>query len=97
MNTKQKNIWKKIRQKGQFRFILLGTLLVALGGSFLSVLFDYGFEFFFNDEPNYMHESERFLSKILIRLVITLISGIYASYYFWNKNEEIFFKTAEEK
>ena len=97
MNTEQKDKWKKTRQKGQFRFILLGTLFIGFGGTIFSILTDYGFEFFFNDEPSYLHESERLLSKILIRLVSTSLIGIYISYYLWNKNEEIFFQTPEEK
>lgn len=97
MNTKQRNIWRKIRQKGQFRFILGGTLLIGLGGTIFYILVDYGLEFFLSDTPNYLHESDRLVSKILIRLVIMLIAGIYISYYLWNKNEEIFFRNVEEK
>ena len=97
MNTEQKDNWKKIRQKGQFRFILGGFFLYGLGGTFLSTLVDYCFEFFFNDTPNYLHESDRFVIKILLRLVIFSLAGFYINYSLWNENEEEFFQNLEEK
>lgn len=96
MNTKQKEKWKKIRQKGQFRFILGGMFLYGLGGIFLWSLIDYIFEFF-DDTPNYLHESDRFISKILLRLVILSLAGAYINYSLWNKNEKEFFQNLEEK
>ena len=97
MNTEQKDKWNEIRQKGQFRFILGGIFLYGLGGIFFSTLLDYGFEFFLNDTPNYLHESERFVFKILLRLVIFSIAGAVINYSLWNKNEAEFFQTPEEK
>jgi hypothetical protein len=97
MNTKQRDIWRKMRQKGRFRFILSGALLFGFSATFLSFLYDYGFEFFFNDEPNYLHESERFLPRVLFRLVVLSLAGTYTSYYLWNRNEEIFFRNGQEK
>ena len=97
MNTEQKDKWNKTRQKGQFRFILGGMVLFGLWGTFLSSLYDYGFEFLFNDMPNYMHESDRFLSKILFLLVFFSLAGIYLKNSEWNENEEEFFKNPEEK
>jgi len=97
MNTKQKDNWRKIRQKGQLRFILGGMFLFGLGGLVFSSLIDYGFEFFLNDTPNYMHESDRFVFKILLRLVIFSIAGILINYSVWNKNEAEFFQNGQEK
>ena len=97
MNTEQKDKWKKIRQKGKLRFILGGIFLYGLGGLFISSLIDYGFEFFFNDTPNYLHESDRFVFKILPRLVILSLAGAYINYSLWNKNENEFFQHLEEK
>ena len=97
MDTKQKDNWKKIRQKGQFRFILGGIFLYGLGGTFFSTLIDYIFEFFFNDTPNYLHTSDRFLTKILLRLVVFSLVGIYINYSLWNKNEDEFLQNPQEK
>ena len=97
MNAEQKDKWEKIRQKGMFRFILDGIFLYGLGGTFLSALFDYSFEFFFNDTPNYLHESDRFVTKILLRLVVFSLAGFYINYSLWNKNEEEFFQNLGEK
>ncbi|GEM_PF-4951903 len=97
MNTEQKDKWKKIRQKGQFRFILSGTLLYGLGGTFLSTLIDYSSEFFFNNTPNYPHASDRFLTTILFGLVVFSIVGFYVNYSLWNEKEEKFFQNSEEK
>jgi hypothetical protein len=97
MNTEQKGKWKKRRQKGQLRFILGGIFLYGLGGTFLSTLIDYNFEFFFNDTPNYLHESNRFLIKILFRLVVFSLAGVYINYSLWNENEEELFLNLEEK
>ena len=72
-------------------------VLFGLGVTFLSSLIDYSFEFLFNDMPNYMHESDRFLSKILFRLVGFSLGGAYLKYSEWNKNEEEFFQNPEEK
>lgn len=101
MNTVQKDNWNKIRQKGQFRFILNGFFLYGLAGTFLSTLIDYIFEFFFKDTPNYLHESDRFVIKILLRLVVFSLAGVYINYSLWNENEneneEEFFQNLEEK
>jgi hypothetical protein len=97
MNTGKNDKWKKIRQKGQFRFMLNGGLLYGLGGAFFSTLIDYGFEFFFNDTPNYLHASDRFVTKILFRLVGFSLLGIYINYSLWNENEEDFLQNPEEK
>ena len=97
MNTEQKDNWKKIRQKGQFRFILSGIFSYGLGLTFISTLIDYIFEFVFNDKPNYLHQSDRFVFKILFRLVGFSLIGFYLNYSLWNKNEEIFFQNPEEK
>ena len=97
MNTEQRDKWNKIRQKGQFRFILGGMFLYGLGGTFLSSLIDYSFEFFFNNTPTYLHESDRFVTKILFRLVGFSLAGLYLKYSEWNKNEEELFHNPEEK
>ena len=97
MNTEQKDKWNKTRQKGLFRFILGGMFLFGLGGTFLSTLIDYSFEFFLNNTPNYLHESDRFVTKILLRLVGFSLAGVYLKYSEWNKNEEEFFANLEEK
>lgn len=97
MNTKQKDNWEEIRQKGQLRFILSGMFLIGLAGMILSTLIDYGFEFFLNDTPNYPHESDRFVFKILLRLVIFSIAGAAINYSLWNKNEAEFFQNGQEK
>ena len=97
MNIEQKDNWEKTRQKGQLRFILSGIFLFGLGGTILSSLIDYSFEFFFNDAPNYLHESDRFIFKILFRLVIFSLAGLYIYHSLWNKNEAEFFTNPEEK
>jgi hypothetical protein len=97
MNAEQKDKWDKIRQKGQFRFILDGFFLYGLAGTFLSTLNDYLFEFFFKDTPNYLHESDRFVNKILFHLVVFSLAGIYIKNSLWNENEEEFFQNPEEK
>ncbi|HEX8247614.1 MAG TPA: hypothetical protein VF599_05565 [Pyrinomonadaceae bacterium] len=97
MNTEQKDKWRKIRRKGQFRFILSGFLLYGLAGTFLSVLSDYSFEFFFNDAPNYLHASDRLSSKILIGLVLSSLGGSYIKYSEWDKNEKEFFEWNENE
>jgi len=97
MNTERKDKWKKARQKGQLRFILGGIFSYGLGGTVISTLVDYGFEFFFNETPKYLHESDRFVTKILLRLVVFSIVGLYINYSLWNENEELFFQTPEEK
>ena len=97
MNTEQKDKWNKSRQKGQFRFILGGMFLFGLVGTFVSILIDYIFEFFFNDTPNYLHESDRFVTKILLRLVGFSLVGFYLKNSEWNENEVGFFQNPEEK
>jgi hypothetical protein len=97
MSTKQKDKWKKIRQNGQLRFILGGIFSYGLGGAFISTLVDYCFEFFFNDTPNYLHESDSFAFKILLRLFFFSLAGLYVNYSLWNENEEEFFQNLEEK
>ena len=97
MNAKQKDKWNKIRQKGQFRFILSGFFLYALAGTFLSILIDYSLEFFFNDAPNYLHTSDRLFSKILSGLILSSLGGFYIKYSEWDKNEEEFFEWNENE
>ena len=97
MNTEQKNKWEKIRQKGQFHFILGGILFWGLGIAFVSTLINYFFEFFFNNTPNYLHESDRSFTKILGRVVIFSFVGFYINYSSWNENEDEFFQNTEEK
>jgi hypothetical protein len=97
MNTQQKDKWNKIRQKGQFRFILSGFFLYGLVITFLSILTDYSFEFFFRDAPKYLHESDRFFYKILFRVVLSSLLGFYISYSLWNKNEKKFFEWDENE
>jgi hypothetical protein len=97
MNIEQKDKWQELRQKGQLRFILSAFFSYGLGGTFISTLIDYSFEFFFNDAPNYLHESDRFVFQILFRLVGFSLIGFYINYSLWNKNEEDFFQTPEEK
>jgi hypothetical protein len=97
MNTEQKDKWKNIRQQSQFRFILGGIFSYGLGGTYISSLIDYSFEFFFNDTPNYLHESERFVFKILFRPVGFSLIGFYINYSLWNENEEKFFQAPEER
>jgi hypothetical protein len=97
MNFEQTERWKETRQKGQFRFILGGIFLYGLGGAFLSSLVDYSFEFFFNDTPNYLHTSDRFVTKLLLRLVVFSLAGLYIYNSSWNENEGDFFQNPEEK
>ena len=97
MNIEQKDKWKKVHQKGQFRFILGGIFLYGLGGTILSSLIDYSFEFFFNDAPNYLHTSDRFVTKILFHLFFFSLAGLFINYSMWNKNEEAFFQNPEVK
>ncbi|MDQ3799463.1 MAG: hypothetical protein M3384_08435 [Acidobacteriota bacterium] len=97
MNAERRDKWKKIRQKEQFRFILSGFFLYGLGGTFLSTLIDYSFEFFFNDASNYPHASDRSFSKILFRLIVFSLVGFSIKYSEWNKNEEEFFRNPEER
>lgn len=96
MNAKQKEKWNKTRQKGQFRFILNGFFLYGLAGPFLFILNDYFFEFFFRDTPKYLHESDRFVNKILFHLVFFSLIGIYAKNSLWNEKEDEFFQNPEE-
>lgn len=91
MNAVEKYNWNKTRQKGRLRFILLETLLVGFSGAILFTSIDYLFEFFLNDKPNYLHESENFVFKILLRLIIFSIAGFLIGNYSWNKNEEQYY------
>ena len=97
MNAKQREKWEKTRQKGQVHFILRGTLFYGLGVTLLSFLADYAFEFFFRDTPDYLHESNNFIGKVLVRLFAVSLVGFYLFYSLWNKNEEQFFQNSEEK
>lgn len=95
MNIEQKQKWNKIREKGEFRFILKGIVFWAFIGTILSILFDYGFEFFLNDNPRYLHTSENLVFKILLRLFISALIGFFINRDLWNKNESKFFQNLE--
>jgi len=97
MNITQKHKWNKIRENGKFRFILKGIIFWGLTGMLLSTLLDYGFEFFLNDKPRYLHTSENFIFKILLRLFLSCLIGFFINRDLWNKNESKFFQNVEEK
>jgi hypothetical protein len=96
MNTEQKARWEKIRQKGQFRFILGKTLFWGFAGTFLSIVVDYSFEFFSN-APSYLHESDRFVTEILFRLFLSSLFGFFIGNSSWDENENKFFQNLDEK
>lgn len=97
MNVAEKYNWNETRQKGKLRFVFLETLLVGFSGAILSTSIDYFFEFFLNDKPNYLHESENFVFKIFLRLIIFSIAGFLIGNYLWNKNEDHYVQNSEGK
>jgi hypothetical protein len=97
MKIDQKDKWNKIREKGKLRFILEGILFYGLGAMFVSILIDYGFEFFLKNRPNYLHTSENFAFKLILRLLVFFLAGFFISRIAWNKDEQEFFQNPEEK
>ena len=94
---KQLEKWKKTHEKGKFRFILSGIVFWGFIGVVFNSLFDYIFEFCFNDTPNYPHKSKYFVLQILFRLFIFSLAGFLINWFSWNHNEKEFFQNLEVK
>lgn len=96
MKAEQKEKWEKTRQKGQFRFILTKTIFFGLVGTFFYILLvDYALDLLFSDAPIYLHESETFLTEILLCLIIHAFAGLFVAYNVWEENEDEFFRLQE--